>query len=636
MNKKAELKRKLEEVEANNKKKEKIKKMKEIEKDIEEEDEIEDEENEDSGEEEEDSGEGSDDSVYVAEVDPNDEDAEVSEEESGEDGEGGEEESSDGGEDGEEKEEDEKVEKPAEKEATNTATGGSVLPGTTIGAGILSDRSFASLKDKVCETSLKGIEEMGFTHMTEIQAQTIPHLLEGRDLVGAAKTGSGKTLAFLLPAVELLFKLKFLPRNGTGVIVISPTRELAMQTFGVARELMKHHYHTFGLLIGGTNRQAEANKLKQGINLLITTPGRLLDHLQHTTEFMHKNLQCLIIDEADRCLDIGFEHDMKQIVKILPKKRQTMLFSATSSRKQEDLINLALKREPIYVGIEEQNKDVATVAGLEQGYVICPSEKRFLLLFTFLKKNKKKKVMVFFSSCMSVKYHSELLNYIDLPVMAIHGKQKQVKRTTTFFAFCNAPSGILVCTDVAARGLDIPAVDWIVQYDPPDDPKEYIHRVGRTARGDAGVGHALMILRPEEVGFLRYLKKANVPLNEFDFSWSKISNIQPQLEKLMSKVYFLNNSAHEAYKTYLLAYNSHCLKQIFDVNTLDLKKVALSFGLPVPPHVDINVNYRKLHGNKKPIQDRKKAPKMKMVFGQPQTGKKDEHGNKTREIQWSK
>jgi superfamily II DNA/RNA helicase len=117
-----------------------------------------------------------------------------------------------------------------------------------------------------------------------------------------------------------------------------------------------------------------------------------------------------------------------------------------------------------------------------QIYVICPSEKRLLLLFTFLKKNRKKKVMVFSSSCMSVKYHNELFNYIDLSVMCIHGKQKQTKRTTTFFQFCNADSGILLCTDVAARGLDIPDVDWIVQFDPPDDPKEYIHRVGRTAR----------------------------------------------------------------------------------------------------------------------------------------------------------
>jgi len=136
---------------------------------------------------------------------------------------------------------------------------------------------------------------------------------------------------------------------------------------------------------------------------------------------------------------------------------------------------------------------------------VCPSEKRLLVLFTFLKKNRKKKVMVFFSSCMSVKYHHELFNYIDLPVTSIHGKQKQTKRTTTFFQFCNAESGILLCTDVAARGLDIPQVDWIVQYDPPDDPKEYIHRVGRTARGSGTSGHALLLMRPEELGFLRFI-----------------------------------------------------------------------------------------------------------------------------------
>lgn len=147
-----------------------------------------------------------------------------------------------------------------------------------------------------------------------------------------------------------------------------------------------------------------------------------------------------------------------------------MLFSATTTAKTENLTKLALKKEPVYVGVDD-TKEKATVEGLEQGYVVCPSEKRFLLLFTFLKKNKKKKIMVFFSSCLSVKFHNELLNYIDLPVMCIHGKQKQAKRTTVFFQFCNAESGILLCTDVAARGLDIPDVDWIVQYDPPDDPK---------------------------------------------------------------------------------------------------------------------------------------------------------------------
>uniref|UniRef100_A0A646QG17 ATP-dependent RNA helicase n=1 Tax=Hemiscolopendra marginata TaxID=943146 RepID=A0A646QG17_9MYRI len=483
-------------------------------------------------------------------------------------------------------EEDEEASRTISKdgeEKTESGEDNSQIPGTSF---ISLDNKFTSLN--VAEETLKAIQEMGFETMTEIQQKAIPHLLEGRDLIGSAKTGSGKTLAFLIPAIELIHKLKFKSRNGTGCIIISPTRELSMQTFGVLKELLQHHYYTYGLVIGGTNRQAEAQKMAKGINFLVATPGRLLDHLQNTPEFLFKNLQCLIIDEADRILDVGFEEEMKQIIRILPQRRQTMLFSATLTKKTDVLIKFAMKKEPLYVGIDD-NRENATVEGLQQGYVVCPSEKRFLLLFTFLKKNRKKKVMVFFSSCMSVKYHHELLNYIDLPVMSIHGKQKQTKRTTTFFQFCNAESAILLCTDVAARGLDIPAVDWIVQYDPTDDPKEYIHRVGRTARGEKGRGHALLILRPEELGFLRFLKQARVQLNEYEFSWSKIANVQNQLEKLISKNYFLHTSAKEAYKGYIRAYDSHTLKNIYDINSLDLEKVALSFGFKVPPSVNLNV-----------------------------------------------
>ncbi|KAH8243305.1 hypothetical protein KR032_006416 [Drosophila birchii] len=454
------------------------------------------------------------------------------------------------------------------------------------------DRSFSSLKGAVSEATLRAVKEMGFTEMTEIQAKSLTPLLKGRDLVGAAQTGSGKTLAFLIPAVELINKLRFMPRNGTGVIIISPTRELSMQTFGVLKELMAHHHHTYGLVMGGSNRQVESEKLGKGINILVATPGRLLDHLQNSPDFLYKNLQCLIIDEVDRILEIGFEEELKQIINLLPKRRQTMLFSATQTARIDALSKLALKAEPIYVGVHD-NQDTATVDGLEQGYIVCPSEKRLLVLFTFLKKNRKKKVMVFFSSCMSVKYHHELFNYIDLPVTSIHGKQKQTKRTTTFFQFCNAESGILLCTDVAARGLDIPQVDWIVQFDPPDDPREYIHRVGRTARGSGTSGHALLLMRPEELGFLRYLKAAKVPLNEFEFSWQKIADIQLQLEKLIAKNYFLNQSAKEAFKSYVRAYDSHQLKQIFNVNTLDLQAVAKSFGFLVPPVVDLKVGAAK-------------------------------------------
>jgi len=486
----------------------------------------------------------------------------------------------------------------------------------TKNASIMSDVAFESLDGKVSAHTLKAIKEMGYTHMTEIQAQSIPPLLEGRDILAAARTGSGKTLGFLIPAIELIYKLKFMPRNGTGVVVLSPTRELAMQTFGVLRELMQFHSHTFGLIMGGADRKTEAAKLSKGVNILVATPGRLLDHMQNCADFMFKNVQCLVIDEADRILDIGFEEEMKQIIKLLPKKRQTMMFSATQTRKTEDLARISLKGEPLYVGVDDKQTE-ATSAALEQGFVVSPADKRFLLLFTFLKKNRKKKVMVFLSSCMSVKYHYELLNYVDLPCTCIHGKQKQSKRTETFFKFCNATEGTLLCTDVAARGLDIPLVDWIVQYDPPDDPKEYIHRVGRTARGEGGTGHALLILRPEELGFLRYLKQAKVPLNEYEFGWNKIANIQPQLEKLIEKNYFLNKSALLAYKSYVAAYAAHSLKSVFDINALDLKAVAKAFGFTVPPRVDLRVSASKKSsraGNDKFGYQKKKGAHMTKIF----------------------
>ena len=325
------------------------------------------------------------------------------------------------------------------------------------------------------------------------------------------------------------------------------------------------------------------------MNILIATPGRFLDHLQNTQGFIFKNLKALVIDEADRILEIGFEDEMRQIIKILPNEdRQSMLFSATQTTKVEDLARISLRPGPLFINVDSE-KDTSTVDGLEQGYVVCDSDKRFLLLFSFLKRNQKKKVIVFLSSCNSVKYYAELLNYIDLPVLELHGKQKQQKRTNTFFEFCNAERGILVCTDVAARGLDIPAVDWIIQFDPPDDPRDYIHRVGRTARGTKGKGKSLMFLTPTELGFLRYLKAAKVPLNEYEFPSNKIANVQSQLEKLIKSNYYLHQTAKDGYRSYLQAYASHSLKTVYQIDKLDLAKVAKSYGFPVPPKVNITI-----------------------------------------------
>ncbi|CAI5027868.1 CGH_1_HP_G0099170.mRNA.1.CDS.1 [Saccharomyces cerevisiae] len=306
----------------------------------------------------------------------------------------------------------------------------------------------------------------------------------------------------------------------------------------------------------------------KGVNMLIATPGRLLDHLQNTKGFVFKNLKALIIDEADRILEIGFEDEMRQIIKILPNEdRQSMLFSATQTTKVEDLARISLRPGPLFINVVPET-DNSTADGLEQGYV---------------------KIIVFLSSCNSVKYYAELLNYIDLPVLELHGKQKQQKRTNTFFEFCNAERGILICTDVAARGLDIPAVDWIIQFDPPDDPRDYIHRVGRTARGTKGKGKSLMFLTPNELGFLRYLKASKVPLNEYEFPENKIANVQSQLEKLIKSNYYLHQTAKDGYRSYLQAYASHSLKTVYQIDKLDLAKVAKSYGFPVPPKVNITI-----------------------------------------------
>ncbi|KAG4155261.1 hypothetical protein ERO13_D03G101200v2 [Gossypium hirsutum] len=456
------------------------------------------------------------------------------------------------------------------------------------GSGIMSTESFESLG--LSEPTFKAIKEMGFQYMTQIQARAIPPLMIGKDVLGAARTGSGKTLAFLVPAVELLYNVRFTSRNGTGVIVICPTRELAIQTHAVAKDLLKYHSQTLGLVIGGSARRGEAERIVKGVNLLVATPGRLLDHLQNTKGFIYKNLKCLMIDEADRILEANFEEEMKQIIKYLPKEnRQTALFSATQTKKVEDLARLSFQTTPIYIDVDDGRKKV-TNEGLQQGYCVVHSSKRFILLYSFLKRNLSKKVMVFFSSCNSVKFHAELLRYIHVDCLDIHGKQKQQKRTTTFFDFCKAEKGILLCTDVAARGLDIPAVDWIVQYDPPDEPKEYIHRVGRTARGEGAKGNALLFLIPEELQFLRYLKAAKVPVQEYEFDEKKLANVQSHLEKLVANNYYLNKSAKDAYRSYILAYNSHSMKDIFNVHRLDLQAVAGSFCFSCPPKVNLNID----------------------------------------------
>ncbi|MCL7025464.1 hypothetical protein MKW94_012414 [Papaver nudicaule] len=437
---------------------------------------------------------------------------------------------------------------------------------------------------------MKAITDIGFQNMTQIQLRVIPHLLRRRNVIGTAKIGSGKTLAFLISAVELLSKKKFKPHNGTGVVVICPSREIAMQTHAAAKDLLKYHTQTVGLVMDGAARRGEAERLVKGVNLLIATPGRLLDHLQNTKGFVYKNLKCLVVDAADRLVEENFEEEMKQIIAVLPKEkskvRNTALFSVTRTKKVEHLARLLFQTTPEYINVDDGRSE-STVEGLQQGYCVVPSARRFVLLSSFLKRNLSKKVIVFFSSCFSVKYHSELLRHLHVDCFDIHGKQKQQKRASTFFDFCNAEKGILLCTDAAARGLEIPAVDWIVQYDPPHEPKEYIHRVGQTVSREGANVNALLFLIPEELKFLHYLEAAGVSVKEYAIDDKKLAKVQPHLEELVAKNYYLNMSAKGAYRSYILAYASHSMKNIFNVHKLDLQAVAASFCFSGPPKINL-------------------------------------------------
>lgn len=444
-------------------------------------------------------------------------------------------------------------------------------------------------------------QEFKFKELTPIQSRCIPAALQGRDLLAEAKTGAGKTLAFLIPIVEIVCRSGFRPSNGTAAIIIGPTRELCLQIEGVLLKLLKHFNGslTFLCCIGGQSRNQEGFKLANGVMIVVASPGRLLDHLKLTADWHTKNLLLLAVDEADRVLDNGFEEDMREIVSLLPRNRQTFLFSATQTTRVEQLARISFHKTPIFISMKNK-KDKATVDTLEQGYVMCPSEQRLLILYHFVKKNLKKKMIVFFSSRNSVSFHCELFNYIDVPCIAFHGKQKQHQRSATYMQFCNAPSGVLFTTDVAARGLDIPEVDWIVQFDPPDDPVKYVHRVGRTARAGR-CGNALMFLLPQEELFLKYLyDDAKVKVNEYTFDASKMKgNIQHQLEELVGSNYYLRTSARQAYEGYLLSYSSCQLKNVFNVQNLDLAAVARGFALSEPPPIKMDLSQSAANMNKK-------------------------------------
>ncbi|XP_030027269.2 ATP-dependent RNA helicase DDX18 isoform X1 [Manduca sexta] len=456
---------------------------------------------------------------------------------------------------------------------------------------VIAKSSFSMLEGKIDARILKVLKSMGFERPTRIQAETLPHLLQQKDLIGAAKTGSGKTLAFLIPIVDNLIKHKITQKHGTFCIILSPTRELALQTFDVLTKLLVEIDLSHCLIVGGEKKAKDVIKLQKGANIVVSTPGRLLDHMQNTEKFNFKNLKHLIVDEADKLLEAGFEKHVNGIVQLLPTNRQTVLFSATIDSKVKNLARLALRNNPVHISVKDDT--ISTVSRLQQGYCICPVEQRLAWLYKMLKKSKKFKVMVFFSSCKSVDFHYEFFKmHCKATVLSIHGKQSQARRKEAYHSFIKAKNGALFCTDVAARGLDIPCVDWIVQYDPPTDPKEYIHRVGRTARGLNNKGNAVILLRPEEEEFVKFLEKEKVYLDKYSFG-DPPGEVQEMVEDIVIKNGVFKILARKAFLSFLRCYNKHPLNKIFNINNMDLKSAAKAFGFREQPDVDFLNNKKR-------------------------------------------
>jgi ATP-dependent RNA helicase DDX10/DBP4 len=432
----------------------------------------------------------------------------------------------------------------------------------------------------------QGLKSAHFAVMTDIQKKAIPLALQGCDILGAAKTGSGKTLSFIIPVLENLYRLQHIgPDAGLGALILSPTRELAIQIFDVLRKIGRHgHMFAAGLLIGGKSLQDEREALTK-MNIVVATPGRMLQHLSQTAAFSVDDLKMLVLDEADRILDMGFKRDVDAIVEYLPKERQTLLFSATQSKKVSDLARLSLQN-PEYVSVHAEDKS-ATPKGLTQNYIVCPVEEKLDTLWSFIQASKKSKILCFFSSAKSVRFVYEAFRHMQpgIPLLHIHGRQKQGARLDTTAKFSAAKHSCLFATDVAARGLDFPAVDFVIQVDCPDDVDTYIHRVGRTARYNRE-GRGVLFLAPsEEEGMLKRLEAKKVPVEVINVRQKKRTSIKDQLQNMCFKDAELKYLGQKAFMTHVKSIYLQQDKEVFKLKEYDLEAYAASLGLPGTPRI---------------------------------------------------
>jgi ATP-dependent RNA helicase DDX10/DBP4 len=422
--------------------------------------------------------------------------------------------------------------------------------------------------------------------MTNIQSKAIPLALKGHDILGAAKTGSGKTLAFIIPVLENLYRSQCIgPGAGLGAMIISPTRELAIQIFEVLYKIgRKGHMFAAGLVIGGKSLKDEQDALAR-MNIVVCTPGRMLQHLSQTAMLNVDQLQMLVLDEADRILDMGFQRDVDSILEYLPTERQTLLFSATQTKRVSDLARLSLN-DPEYISVDEAAK-TATPKGLQQNYVLTPLPEKLDTLWGFIQTCKKLKILVFLSSGKQVRFIYESFRRMQpgISLLHLHGRQKQNTRLDITKKFSAARTACLFATDVAARGLDFPAVDWVVQVDCPEDADTYIHRVGRTARYERE-GRAILFMEPsEEEGMLKRLEAKKVPIESVNVRQKKKLSIRTQLQNLCFQDAKLKYIAQKAFTSYVRSIYLQKDKDIFQLDKLPLEDFAASLGLPGAPRI---------------------------------------------------
>ncbi|PON79120.1 DEAD-box ATP-dependent RNA helicase [Parasponia andersonii] len=458
----------------------------------------------------------------------------------------------------------------------------------------LTETRFSDLIPALSEPVLEALSQAGFEFCTPVQAATIPLLCKFKDVAVDAATGSGKTLAFLVPLVEIVRRVPTPPKPHQVMgLIISPTRELSSQIFNVAKPFVSTlpNFKSV-LLVGGTNVKADVKKIvEEGANLLIGTPGRLLDIMERVESLDFKTLEVLILDEADRLLDLGFQKQINSIISCLPKLRRTGLFSATQTEAVEELAKAGL-RNPVRVEVRAETKSLngsvlsesvssKTPSSLHLEYLVCEADKKSSQLVDLLVKNKSRKIMVYFMTNECVQYWGLVLPRLTslkgFTLIPLRGEMKQPAREKALDQFRSLSSGVLLCTDVAARGLDIEGVDFVIQYDPPQDPNVFVHRVGRTARMGRE-GNAIVFLLPKEEAYVEMLCLRRVPLKERQFS-EDASDVVPELRSAARKDRDVMEKGVRAFVSYVGGYRKHECSYIFSWKELEIGKLAMGFGL---------------------------------------------------------